>query len=477
MTISPQRRRRCRRLNAFAPILCLFALPASATVIFSVDSSADQVDSNPGDGVCRTAVNTCTLRAALMETNQLTSGGGMIAASIQLPGGTFRLSLPATGTDDETTGDLNFAGPVGEAIELTGAGSAATIIDGAQLDRVIHIEPGRVADIRNVAITGGLTPGQGGGIWNQGSLSLSDASVTGNSASSGAGIANTLVPGLPGFANLLRTRIAGNITQDGGYGGGIASDQPLTVFETTIEANVATAGAGGGIFSNNAMELTSSTVSANRASNGGGLFLTVSNAVVINATIVANEATDNGGGIYYAALDSGFATNVYNSTIAYNDANQDRDPDGTGGGVFLDNNLGDAFNLYNSIIAGNVHDDSPQASDCFGRLRTHARNRFGDADGCDIVEISGDWELLDSLDFLGQPAMNGGPTATIALLPGSNAIDAGDPVSGCRDPFSNPISFDQRGYGRDAGAACDLGAYESGASNPNDGIFVDGFDS
>ena len=50
---------------------------------------------------------------------------------------------------------------------------------------------------------------------------------------------------------------------------------------------------------------------------------------------------------------------------------------------------------------------------------------------------------------------NGGPTKTIALLPGSPAIDAG--VS-CPPPAT-----DQRGYLRPAGSACDIGAYEYNA--------------
>jgi CSLREA domain-containing protein len=41
----------------------------AATVTYSVDSTGDQPDANPGDGICRTAVGTCTLRAAITEAN------------------------------------------------------------------------------------------------------------------------------------------------------------------------------------------------------------------------------------------------------------------------------------------------------------------------------------------------------------------------------------------------------------------------
>ncbi len=53
---------------------------------------------------------------------------------------------------------------------------------------------------------------------------------------------------------------------------------------------------------------------------------------------------------------------------------------------------------------------------------------------------------------LGPLANNGGPTLTMALLPGSPAIDAGN--------TSLAPASDQRGFRRPAGLAADIGAYE-----------------
>jgi pimeloyl-ACP methyl ester carboxylesterase len=61
---------------------------------------------------------------------------------------------------------------------------------------------------------------------------------------------------------------------------------------------------------------------------------------------------------------------------------------------------------------------------------------------------------------------NGGWTQTIALLPGSPAIDGGDPT-GCKDPHGVVLTTDQRGALRpidgngDGNAVCDIGAYEA----------------
>jgi hypothetical protein len=56
---------------------------------------------------------------------------------------------------------------------------------------------------------------------------------------------------------------------------------------------------------------------------------------------------------------------------------------------------------------------------------------------------------------LGPLADNGGPTLTMALLPGSPAIDAGN--------TSLAPATDQRGFSRPAGRAADIGAFEYGS--------------
>ena len=58
---------------------------------------------------------------------------------------------------------------------------------------------------------------------------------------------------------------------------------------------------------------------------------------------------------------------------------------------------------------------------------------------------------------LGPLQNNGGPTQTQALLPGSPAINAGNPA-GCRDALGALLLADQRGFPRLG--RCDIGAYE-----------------
>src|SRR5688500_5320120 len=76
----------------------VFASPAQ----FTVDSTADAVDSSVGDGACRTLAGACTLRAAIQEANALPG-----ADEIELPSGTYELGIPPLNQNDVTTGDLD----------------------------------------------------------------------------------------------------------------------------------------------------------------------------------------------------------------------------------------------------------------------------------------------------------------------------------------------------------------------------------
>src|SRR5439155_26666818 len=69
---------------------------------FTVNSTIDAVDANPGDGICDDGGGRCTLRAAIMEANALPG-----ADTIVLPSGTYRLSIPGAGEDLGSTGDLD----------------------------------------------------------------------------------------------------------------------------------------------------------------------------------------------------------------------------------------------------------------------------------------------------------------------------------------------------------------------------------
>ena len=87
-------------------------LQAQAT--FTVNTTTDAKDANPGDGVCATAAGQCSLRAAIEEADAL---GG--ADTVSVPAGTYTLT---TEVPLIIFGDLT----------LTGAGQGSTIIQGVE---------------------------------------------------------------------------------------------------------------------------------------------------------------------------------------------------------------------------------------------------------------------------------------------------------------------------------------------------------
>ncbi|MEZ4867016.1 MAG: tandem-95 repeat protein [Caldilineaceae bacterium] len=101
-----------------------------------------------------------------------------------------------------------------------------------------------------------------------------------------------------------------------GTGGGVFSNGVLIVDNSTILANTAQFGAG--IHSSGALTLVSSTLSANSAVQGGGGLLSDNGTVaIINSTFSDNSAT-GGGGIYNGDLfsNNGAAIQMHNTIIA-----------------------------------------------------------------------------------------------------------------------------------------------------------------
>ncbi|MEO7326683.1 MAG: choice-of-anchor Q domain-containing protein [Dokdonella sp.] len=415
---------------------------------FTVNSTQDLIDDNTSDNVCHTAANTCTLRAAVMQANRSPGEG----ATINLPPGTYVLTRTPANADGEDTGDLNLTTPTlnDPPITIVGAGATATIIDAGHVDRVFDVGLSRTAKISGVTLRNGVAANlnaEGGGIWNQGTLTLDHIVVSGNHAD---------------------------------YGGGIFNFGTLSMQNSIIASNVGTA-SGGGLYNQafgggaGSVTIIASTVASNTAKSGGGL-INYGAVNIVNSTIAGNEAVDDGGGIY----DQGSSANIYNSTIAYNDADQDRDGVGLGGGVYISGS-GTHLDQIMSLLAGNTMGNTPLYDDCDGNgyLVEYGLNILGtDADslsGCIITNApGGDSAELNSLSFLGGLADNGGPTPTIALLSGNNAIDQGNPMSPylCVDQGGNGLPYDQRGFARTDGA-CDIGAFEYGAV---DRIFKNGFE-
>jgi len=269
---------------AAAVVAALLALSAlgSPAVAGSTDLLVTKT-ADTNDGSCD--LNDCSLREAIIESN--TDG----ADAIELPAGTYKLTIKGANEDLAATGDLDIRRGVTIRSE---EGARKTIIDGNGIDRVFHmpVNPSTPFSlgIFGVKITGGAVSGPGGGIFHdaQGAtLFLGRSTVSGNQSDLGGGIVAQRGP-----LNVAESTISGN-RAPGGQGGGIqfggtAGAGPYTLKNTTVSGNQSRFG--GGITTYDPVTITDSTIAFNTAQQpGGGLAVgggpgpyTLKNTIVSN---------------------------------------------------------------------------------------------------------------------------------------------------------------------------------------------------
>jgi hypothetical protein len=222
----------------------------------------------------------------------------------------------------------------------------------------------------------------------------------------------------------------------GSFGGGIFITNAVTatIINCTVSGSVA--GFGGGIFNDGTLlTIANTTISGNIASEGGGTYNN-GTLTITNSTFSGNSAQSVGGAMFN---DKG-AMQLTNSTMSNNSAF-------SGGGVL---NLG-TFEVGNTILkTGSSGSNILNKSGTVTSLGYNVSNDDGGG------SLTGPGDQINTDPLLGLLQNNGGPTFTHALLPGSPAIDTGDPN------FTPPPFFDQRGPGfsRVVNGHIDIGSFE-----------------
>ena len=303
---------------------------------------------------------------------------------------------------------------------LTGLTRGITV-SGNYASRVFWVSYGASASLLGLTIADGHERyDEGGGIYNDEgcTLTLAYCTVTGNTA--------------------------------GNNGGAILNRGNLTLADCTVNGNAADNGGGIYNYEGSTLRLLYCTVTVNTAGyNGGGIF-NRGNLGLGDCTVNGNAA-DNGGGIFQAEASG---TNIpflglLYCTVAGNTANGSAS---AAGGIY--NSGSTLAALANTIIARNLR--GGVEVDVSGDFISAGHNLVGATDG------SSGW--VDS-DLTGTTALpldprlgllqdNGGPTQTMALLPGSPALAAGDILTG------TDIATDQRGRPRFRNGTVDIGAFE-----------------
>jgi len=326
---------------------------------------------------------------------------------------------------------------------LTVMRSAAT---NTPLFRVFDVEDG-VVTLAGITISNGVAydastfvDNVGGGIFNRGTLTVSNCVITGNTAPTTGPSTNQSI----------------------GFGAGIftAQSSQLTIINSTISGNTASA-AGGGVctFEATPFLAVGSTFSGNYAGiQGGGINYqghigTIQNCTIANNT-TAPDAVGSGIADVLFAAESASLLTVTACTVAYNTGS-------TNGAITLAG-LNDDLGLTNLMLSTLVADNTAPNFGFLGTVtfQSLGHNLDSDASSGLVNGVNGDivGTAANPIDAeLGPLQDNGGPTDTIALLVGSPALGTGS----CTDANGAPLLTDQRGFPRVPNPGCDIGAYEN----------------
>jgi predicted outer membrane repeat protein len=198
---------------------------------------------------------------------------------------------------------------INKNITINGKTQNNTIIDAQQTNNCVIIQPEVTVKITNFTLKNGkqrqYTDNFGGGIYNQGNLTLINSTITDNNAEYGGGIYNLNTMAIKGVT------IKNNKATYSG--GGINNPRTMTIEDSTITDNTATKIAGGGIINRGTMNINRSSIENNHATrNGGGIDST--QLTIEDSTITNNTAGDVGGGI------SSYFLCAYGCTITNNRA-------------------------------------------------------------------------------------------------------------------------------------------------------------
>jgi hypothetical protein len=340
-------------------------------------------------------------------------------ALITLAAGTY--TSPSGFTAPVRSVTIAGPGPTSATITRSGAGNAFSVPSGANLT------------LGGVTLSG-ATSGAGLSVTGTGVASLSNSVVGPNAnPANGAGIAFS-----GATLNVSNTAIQGNTTAADG-GGFANSGVGTATFNQVIFRDNGAVGSGGA------------------ADTSGGVAATTN---FKNVTFTSNIANGDAG-----AVRSGTATdtiNLNNVTIAGNTADVDDSGGGDGGGI---SNSGGMIKIGNSIVANNGATgggapdcDSALASPLtragYELIRSATGCTFGGTGDTATGYQTGVDPLLGALDD------NGAALPTMALLPGSPAVNAGNPAAPSGTGGTCEAT-DQRGRPRSGAVLpCDLGAFE-----------------
>ncbi len=207
------------------------------------DFVVDTVSDDNSLSACTAAINDCSLRSAIALANA-TAGN----ETINFDSGVFASSQTIT----LANGNLPISN---DSITINGINGLR--ISGNDASRIFLVAAGATLNLNNLTLTGGFQGGDGGAIFSQGTLNLTNSTISANrSTERGGGIFN-----FAGTVNLVNSTISGNFLNAVSQGGGIYNlSGTVNSTNSTITNN--SAGDGGGIYNDSGTVNAGNTIIA-----------------------------------------------------------------------------------------------------------------------------------------------------------------------------------------------------------------------
>jgi hypothetical protein len=327
----------------------------------------------------------------------------------------IRFQPSLNGTITLTSGELTVTN--NGKLEIIGPGADKLTISGNNLSRIFYLD-NAVFSLSGITLTGG----NGGGV-----------NSTDNFKYGGAIYVNS------GTLNLNGVNVSSNALSVPNLGNGRSDSN------------------GGAIYINLGTNhrIQNSTIASNSAFIGGGIFSQSLSLSIENTTLYGNTSVKNGAALF---MSGGVA--LSGVTITKNQAELQ------GAGIYI--TFG-TLDIGNTIISGNT---GPEITFGAGTITFTGNNMIGDQPGDSTNTLNPisypPSTIRDTPPLLGALSMYGGSTPTVAVLPGSPAINAGDNTT-------NTFSTDQRGLNRIITNTVDIGAFEYNIGIvPNNTSLADG---
>lgn len=319
---------------------------------------------------------------------------------------------------------------INQGVTITGAGrnTVSSIdnsvwISGNNAVGVFKVESGVNASFAGVNITKG-TAAEGGGIDNLGTLSISNCSLSFNTATSTSSAGGGIYNG-SGTLSVANSWIGNNQAPSATASGGGLYNQSgsVSITNSTISGNSAgpfaqwSGGIGGGVVNEaGTLSITNSTVEGNLAGTSGGGIDNQSTTSLANCTLSGNEAGSSGGALYNGSGSLSIADcTISGNSIWTNNAS------GFAGGI--DNTA--TATLQNSIVSNNSAPISPDAA---GGFTDQGNNLLGTA--LDTGSPPASDVFTNNPGLMPASRYDGGSLDTMSLFSWSPAIKAGSVLGG-----------------------------------------------